>query len=558
MRQNEWPPDYVLIKAWREQQTALLENDAELVIAAKQHYASNHIDFINDWCITYDPRLLAKRQSPRVPFILFEQQAHLADFFLTCIKSEESGLVEKSRDMGATWIGCALSVWMWLFWPGTAIGWGSRKEKLVDSLGDPNSIFEKMRIIIKNVPSVFIPDEFSLKTHAHYMRIVNPENGSSIIGEVGDSIGRGGRTLAYFKDESSHYTRAESIEAALMENTRCQLDVSSVSGLGTVFHRRRQAGVEWNPGQQIAKGRTNVFILDWSHHPEKTQQWYDTRKAKARDEGLLHLFAQEIERDYAAAVEGVIIPGDHAKAAIDAHLKLGIEPSGPHRGALDVADEGLDTNVQSIAHGILLEYLEQWSKGDTGKTARKSVGVCSRFVSEGLTLENQYDCIGVGAGVKAEVNRLKEIGKLPKGISFTPWNAAAGVRDPYERVIPKDKESPLNRDFFQNFKAQAWWNVARRFEITYRAITESDYTYDPDDIISISSKLPLLWSLISELSQPVMTRSASTLKLVVKKKPDGAKSPNLGDSFVMNYYPAPAPHKPALALGGIQVLKGRP
>ena len=153
---------------------------------------------------------------------------------------------------------------------------------------------------------------------------------------------------------------------------------------------------------------------------------------------------------------------------------------------------------------------------------------------------------------------LKEIGKLPKGISFTPWNAAAGVRDPYERVIPKDKESPLNRDFFQNFKAQAWWNVARRFEITYRAITESDYTYDPDDIISISSKLPLLWSLISELIQPVMTRSASTLKLVVKKKPDGAKSPNLGDSFVMNYYPAPAPHKPALALGGIQVLKGRP
>ena len=356
---------------------------------------------------------------------------------------------------------------------------------------------------------------------------------------------------------SSHYTHAESIEAALMENTRCQLDVSSVSGLGTVFHRRRQAGVEWNPGQQIAKGRTNVFILDWSHHPEKTQQWYDTRKAKARDEGLLHLFAQEIERDYAAAVEGVIIPGDHAKAAIDAHLKLGIEPSGPHRGALDVADEGLDTNVQSIAHGILLEYLEQWSKGDTGETARKSVGVCSRFVSEGLILENQYDCIGVGAGVKAEVNRLKEIGKLPKGISFTPWNAAAGVRDPYECVIPNDKKSPLNRDFFQNFKAQAWWNVARRFEITYRAITESDYTYDPDDIISISSKLPLLWSLISELSQPVMTRSASTLKLVVKKKPDGAKSPNLGDSFVMNYYPAPAPHKPALALGGIQVLKGR-
>ena len=52
------------------------------------------------------------------------------------------------------------------------------------------------------------------------MRIVNPQTGASITGESGDNIGRGGRKLCYFKDESAWYERPEKIEAALADNTR--------------------------------------------------------------------------------------------------------------------------------------------------------------------------------------------------------------------------------------------------------------------------------------------------------------------------------------------------
>jgi hypothetical protein len=45
--------------------------------------------------------------------------------------------------------------------------------------------------------------------------------------------------------------------------------------------------------------------------------------------------------------------------------------------------------------------------------------------------------------------------------------------------------------------------------------------------------------LIEELSQPVMTKSAR-LKLLVDKKPDGSKSPNLADAVMMCYWPIPS------------------
>ena len=86
-----------------------------------------------------------------MPFILFKRQRELLTFFKLLLEHQTTGLVEKSRDMGATWLACAFSIWLWIFYPGASIGWGSRKEQLVDNIGDPDSIFEKMRMLIRNI-----------------------------------------------------------------------------------------------------------------------------------------------------------------------------------------------------------------------------------------------------------------------------------------------------------------------------------------------------------------------------------------------------------------------
>jgi hypothetical protein len=476
--------------------------------------------------------------------ILFDKQAELVEFIRACLAAEESGLIEKSRDMGASWVCIAFTVWLFLFWDRVAIGWGSRKREQVDRLGDQSSLFEKIRMLLRTIPACFKPKEFS-EQDLTYMRCLNRQNGSTITGEIGDDIGRGGRSLIYFVDEAAYLEHPEKIEAALMGNTRVRIDVSSVSGVGTLFQRKREAGVDWNRGQPIMKARTNVFVLDWSDHPLKTKEWHDSRKKKELDQGLGHIFAREVDRDYAAAVEGVIIPADWVMAAIDADWKLGLSDleTGKAVAGLDVADSGVDRNALAMRRGCKLLYLEEWGERDTGRTARRTVAALASYTP----VEIQYDAIGVGAGVKAETNRLRDEQLLPPGLTLQPWVAGAAVLDPFGRVVPGDKFSPLNRDFYSNLKAQAWWNLRRRFEITYRAINEPAFTYEHEDLIVIPSTLPLLRKLQKELSQAIASQSSS-LKLSVDKSPEGSLSPNLADAMVMAFYPANRPQpRPALA-----------
>lgn len=536
-----WPPDYVSVLAKRQSRLLKLRAKPELIVGAREYYRTRPIEFIEHWVDTYDPRNAGSDRPARLPFILFKRQREFVEFLLACLMGDASGLVEKCRDMGATWVCCAFSVWLWLFWPGVAIGWGSRKEILVDKLGDPDSIFQKMRMIIEGLPKEFWPAGFGPRDHMSYMKIVNPETGATITGEAGDNIGRGGRKRIYFKDESAHYERPELIEAALGDNTRVQIDISSVNGIGNVFYRRRESGKDWAPGQEIEKSVANVFVMDWRDHPAKDQPWYDARHEKAKNEGLLHVHAQEVDRNYAASVEGVIIPADWVKAAIDAHEKLGFTDDGMWMAALDVADGGMDANALLKRKGVVLKHIEKWGEVDTGKTTRRAIATCEDHGS----IELQYDCIGVGSGVKAEANRLREDPETAdkvRPIRFIPWNAGAAVVDPEERVIKNDKNSPLNKDFYGNFKAQAWWDARRRFEKTHRAIHEG-IAYPADELISLPSDLPLLRELEKELSQPTRDRD-SKLRLIVNKTPDGTRSPNLADALVMLYFPAKGGPRP--------------
>jgi phage terminase large subunit len=539
---EHWPPDYLREIQRRVARIDAIKEDEELRLGMVERYREDPVSWINHWAVTYDPRNAGTEKPTTMPLIQFKRQEELTQFLYDCITAQANGLAEKARDMGATWICCAFSVWLWLYWPGAAVGWGSRKEKLVDEIGVPDSIFEKIRIIIRHLPRFMLPKGFDDQSHMPFMRIINPANGATISGEAGPNIGRGGRKLIYFKDESAHYERPELIEAALGDNTNCQIDISSVNGLGNVFHRRREAGLEWKPGEPLARDRVNVFVMDWSHHPAKDQAWYEQRRAKAESDGLLHVFAQEVERNYSAAVAGVIIPSAWVASAVDAHVKLGFDDSGRWRAALDVADptEGTtgDLHALAIGKGPILHSIEDWGDGDTGEATRRAIEKL-----RGKTVELQYDSVGVGAGVKSEANRLAQEfdseGKplLPKGIKFVPWSAGAKVLDPDERVIPGDKESPLNSDFYANLKAQAWWQLRLRFERTHKAIHEGA-VYDPADLISLPSSLAGLQKLKKELSQATRGKTGA-LKMLVNKTPEGTRSPNMADAVVMAFWPLP-------------------
>jgi phage terminase large subunit len=115
--------------------------------------------------------------------------------------------------------------------------------------------------------------------------------------------------------------------------------------------------------------------MDWSDHPDKTLAWYKERESKSIDDGLLHVFRQEVDRNYSASVEGVVIPAEWVKSAIDAHVVLKFEEhdNDDVYAGLDVADGGGDRNALALRKGVVLRAIDQWGERDTGVTTRRAI-----------------------------------------------------------------------------------------------------------------------------------------------------------------------------------------
>ena len=252
-----WAPDYGAIYTERAQRLARIRSDSAILGGLKDFYKDHPVEFINEWGMTFDPRNAEIGLPTTVPFILFPKQAEFITWLRERWLGREDGLAEKSRDMGVSWLCVGFAVWMWLFHTGTVIGFGSRKEEYVDDLNDPKSLFWKARAFINLLPVEFRPQGWDAKKHAPFMTLKNPENGSAIVGESGDNIGRGNRTSIYFKDESAFYERAESIDAALSQTSNCKIDVSTPNGNGNPFYRKRHSG------------KIKIFTFHWRDDPRK-------------------------------------------------------------------------------------------------------------------------------------------------------------------------------------------------------------------------------------------------------------------------------------------------
>ena len=507
-------PDYVQVFDWRAERLMEIRRRPECLPALRQYYRDHPAQFITDWGMTFDPRNVERGLPATVPFLLFQRQEEWIEWFMERWLSQEPGITEKTRDMGMSWLTVGMASSICLFRQGVVAGFGSRKEEYVDKIGSPKSLFWKARMFLQHLPPEF-RGSWDEGKHAPHMRILFPDSGSAITGESGDGIGRGDRTSFYIVDEAAFLERPQLTDASLSATTNCRQDVSTPNGLANPFAQKRHGG------------KIEVFTFHWRDDPRKDDAWY----AKQVNELDAVTVAQEIDINYSASVEGVLIPSAWVQAAIDAHVKLGIEPTGFAHGALDVADEGVDMNAFCGRRGILAEHLEQWSgKGDDiFGTVQKAFLICDEREYQTF----KYDADGLGAGVRGDsrvINeRRNEIGQA--SIDATAFRGSGAVHDPEGEMVPKRK----NKDYFANAKAQAWWALRIRFQKTYRAVVNG-MAFDPDEIISLSSALPELKKLTGELSQPTYALNGVG-KVAVNKKPDGTKSPNLADSVMIAYEP---------------------
>ena len=508
-------PNYTEVLIKRANKLKLLRRDPRLMEAAKIHYKHHPWDFMNDWGMTFDPRNIERDLPPTMPFVLFPKQIEFVKWLHDRWLNGERGLVEKSRDAGATWLTCGYAVTMFLFYPGFTAGFGSRKEALVDKKGDPKCIFEKIRPFINLLPKEFKPKGFDHKVHSKFMQMENPENGASITGEVGDDIGRGARMSLYVVDEAAFIRNQESTDAALSQTTNCQIDLSTPNGNGNLFYKKRH------------KGRIPVFTMRWTDDPRKDQVWYD-KQVREQDEVTV---AQEIDIDYNASVEGIFIPSKWVQASLDAHKVLGFDAEGIDVVSFDPADVG---DARAVGHRRGSVVLEAKSKKDGDITDAMPWAFelandvkCDAFI---------YDADGMGA---PSMKLYLKTASQGKKMNIIPYHGGAGVYEPDELY----KEDKTNKDRFANRRAQTWMLVRDRFEKTYQAVVKRKFT-DPSELISISSDCAEHEDLMSELSRP-LRQYDGTGKIKVESKQDMAKrgvsSPNLADEMIYSFDPEAVP-----------------
>lgn len=481
----------------------------------KRFYRTHIADMVNDWGVTVDPRNVRKSLPVVMPFVLDKRQREWIDFTFQNWRDAEYGLTEKSRDVGVSWLVVGFSVSVCGVYDDVGIGWGSFKREKVDWRGDMGSLFEKGRAYIE-----FLPWEFrgghNPATDSFDRRLLFPDTAGTILGEIGDNIGRGNRTSIYFVDETAHLEHDQVVDAALSKTTDCRQDVSSVCGMTNTF------------AQRAHKKGVRKFTFHWRDNPRMTQADYE----KFLDMWGPVVTAQELDINYQASLEGIVIPATWLNACVDAHSKLKIKVSGEHLAALDVADQGIDKNAAAARHGILLDHVEQWSgkESDVYATTERAFTVCDTWQCRRLV----YDADNVGAGVRGDARKVNEKRNPARQITVQAFRGSAAVMDPLREMV----EGRKNEDFFLNLKAQSWWALRMRAQATYRAVHGEKF--DPDTILSISSAIPELPKLLIELSQPTYSQNAAG-KLLIDKQPDGTPSPNLGDAVMMVYAPARKP-----------------
>ena len=225
--------------------------------------------------------------------------------------------------------------------------------------------------------------------------------------------------------------------------------------------------------------------------------------------------------------DDAVIKRSHVMAAIDAHIKLGIEIRGSKRIGFDVADSGEDACATVEAHGSLTTGCSLWqAKEDELLKSCTRVWTIARDNAQIIT----YDAIGVGAACGAKFDELN-IGLRP-GVKHIKFFAGGSVLSP-ESFYGHTKIK--NKDFFCNIKAQAWWIIADRLRNTYNAVNDGQ-KFDDSELLFIDSALPNLDKLIDELCTPKRDFDLAG-RVKVESKKDLAKrdisSPNLADAFIM-------------------------
>ena len=220
--------------------------------------------WVNMFVFTYSPKDCP--DNPVIPFVLYPFQVDVLNKILE-VSGKEDLLIEKSRDMGASWLCLIAFYWKWLYQRHQTILLVSRTEALVDKRGETDSLFWKLDHITEHLPRWMVPVD---SYRRQKLLLFNKKTKSTITGAstTGD-VSRGGRKTVIFKDEFAAVEDGYSMNKASQQATNCRIVNSTPRGTGNAF---ADLAAKIDPSRKLT--------LHWSVHPIKSAGMYQYKDGK--------------------------------------------------------------------------------------------------------------------------------------------------------------------------------------------------------------------------------------------------------------------------------------
>lgn len=255
---------------FRQEIMRLVSVDPEYAGAIRSACRLDPFFYFATFCFTFNPTRPFPRK--KVPLIPYGFQERGLDVIFDSLENGFDISAEKSRQMGASVWFSAVIQYCWLFRQGQNFLMLSRSDEYVDRSNEPKSLFYKLDFINNNLPKWIMPVGWDKKRHRFVKRLVNPENGNTVVGEATtEDSGRGGTFTAVLHDEFG----ACDVGMGILKSTRAATNTrwfnSTPKGTGNAHYRIVQLSRQ-NPAQ------VRPLRWHWSEHPEYAKVIYKLDK----------------------------------------------------------------------------------------------------------------------------------------------------------------------------------------------------------------------------------------------------------------------------------------
>ncbi len=241
---------------WRRYLTRRCLENARFRDAVMEACRVDFLFYVNSWVWQFNP----KRVSTEIePFITWPYQDAAFRVILGAIEGQTDLCIEKSREMGATWMCLLPQDWYAKFHEHKQMGVISRDADAVDN-GNISSLLPKLDFISEHQPEWMVGE---VEKWVKGLRRKYHRTKSEVIGEA--STGKafvGGRLFWLFVDEFSQIGDGYTVQRRTRDVTRCRIfNFTHVGAVGHAYDLAQRP--------DVAK-----LVMHWSEHPHKNAGLY--------------------------------------------------------------------------------------------------------------------------------------------------------------------------------------------------------------------------------------------------------------------------------------------